>query len=83
MNDKELFECQAPDGVYDHFTAELKRYMDEGGRIGNISVAALVLTLIVYYLLKRRPVADRQTESILKLLGAAYKDKGELHSGQL
>lgn len=76
MNDKELFECQAPDGVYDHFTAELKRYMDEGGRIGNISVAALVLTLIVYYLLKRRPVADRQTESILKLLGAAYKDKG-------
>jgi len=73
---EKAFDIQVPDEVYDLFLAAIEEYQKKTGASVDGNVTALVFTLIVYYLIKRRPEIDRNTESVFKLLGAAYKEKG-------
>ncbi|MBR5422274.1 MAG: AAA family ATPase [Lachnospiraceae bacterium] len=73
---KEIFRCKN-DAEYAIFLEDhLEAYRREGGELSAPDTDAAYLRVLMHYLFRMRPAAEHNIESVLKLMGASYKEKG-------
>ncbi|MCR5249013.1 MAG: AAA family ATPase [Lachnospiraceae bacterium] len=73
---KNIFTCRNDEEVAEYLRKKLDEYRDEGGELSSPDVVYEYLRIMMHYVLKVRPFSEQSIDSILKLLGASYSEKG-------
>ena len=76
MQLKEIFSCKN-DEEYTAFIRDMfAQYKDRGGTFSNEPLLVDYLRIMLHYLMVTRPENERNLDSVFKLMGASFKEKG-------
>ena len=73
---KQIFECRSDEECAAYVRGRLAFYKENGGAISNEQLLCDYLRIMLHYIMLTRPESERNLDSIFKLMGASFKEKG-------
>ncbi|MBR1472191.1 MAG: AAA family ATPase [Lachnospiraceae bacterium] len=71
-----IFSCKDDIECAVYIKRRLDQYMADGGEISSPKLVYDYLRILVHYIMAARPREEQNMDSLLKLLGASFKEKG-------
>ena len=73
---KEIFACRSDEECAVYIRERLAFYKENGGVISHEQLLCDYLRIMLHYIMLTRPENERNLDSIFKLMGASFKEKG-------
>ena len=71
-----IFTCKNDAETAFYIESRMAEYQDRGGSFTSPGTVSDYLRILVHYIKHIRPAAEHNMDSMLKLMGASYKEKG-------
>ena len=71
-----IFTCKNDAETAFYIESRMAEYQDRGGNFTSPGIVSDYLRILIHYITYVRPAAEHNMDSVLKLMGASYKEKG-------
>ena len=73
---KEIFLCKSDEECAEYLKNLVVQYKEAGGSFSHEQLVCDYLRILMHYILLTRPESERNMDSVFKLMGASFKEKG-------